>query len=157
MRGGQVLELVDEQVAMLGLDPAAEVTVAKQRLERPVDLLVEVDGPDSVEPLAKAIETVRQAGDVVAHLLHLGRIGEPEADDRERVEVGADRIGVGLALARDREDLVDQPPGVGLAQHPRPVAAVAGEQRVAERVQRPASAAPSASRRVSSSFWASLL
>ena len=41
---GEVLELVDEQVAAGALQLAAERAVAEQRLDRGVDLLVEVDG-----------------------------------------------------------------------------------------------------------------
>ncbi len=122
---------------MLGLHPAAELPVPQQGLERAVDLLVEVDRADAEEPLAEAVEAVGQARDVVAHLLHLGGIGEPEPDDGQRVEVGPDGVGVGPALARDREHLLDQAARVRLAQHPGPVAPVAREQRVAEGVERP--------------------
>ena len=42
---GQVLKLVDQQVPARRPGPAPEGAVGEQRLDRPVDLLVEVDGP----------------------------------------------------------------------------------------------------------------
>ena len=156
MGRGQVLELVDEQVAVLGLNPAPERAVAQQRLERAVDLLVEVDRAEAGKALPVGVEAGGEPGDVVAHLLDLLGRDEPEPGDRERVEIGTERIGVRAPLAGDREDRSDQVAGLGLVQDPAAGAAVAIEQRVAERVQRPR---PRLERRetVSSSFWASLL
>ena len=48
MGGREVLELVDQQVAVGGLHPAPEGPVGEQRLDRRVDLLVEVD--DALAP-----------------------------------------------------------------------------------------------------------
>ena len=136
MGGRQVLELVDEHVPVLALDPAPEGAVAQQRLHAAVDLLVEVDRAPRAQRLAVGLETVGQARHVVAGVLDLGGVLEPEAGDREAVQVGTDRIGVRHPPPRDREDLLDHPARVRLAEHPRAVAAVAGEQRVPERVER---------------------
>ena len=42
--GREVLQLVDEEVAVVGLHGAPQLAVAQQRLERAEHLLVEVDG-----------------------------------------------------------------------------------------------------------------
>ena len=47
MRGVEVLELVDEQVSAATLGRAPGFGVAEEDLDRPVDLLVEVDAPAS--------------------------------------------------------------------------------------------------------------
>ena len=52
MGGGEVLQLVHEEVAVVGLHGPSQLAVAQQRLERAEDLLVEVDGPAAPQRVA---------------------------------------------------------------------------------------------------------
>ena len=73
--GREVLELVDEDVAVLGLHGAAQLAVLEQRLERAEDLLVVVDDALAAELVAVGLVGGRQPGDVVERVLHLLRAG----------------------------------------------------------------------------------
>ena len=72
--GGQVLQLVDQQVAVLGLAVAAELSVAEQQLDGPVDLLVVVDHLSAAHLGPVRIERRRQALGAVELGFDLGRI-----------------------------------------------------------------------------------
>ena len=60
VRGCQVLQLVDQQVAVLGLPVAAERSVAEQQLDGQVDLLVVVDHLSATQLRPVRIERRRQ-------------------------------------------------------------------------------------------------
>ncbi len=100
MRGGEVLELVHEEVPVASLLGRPELAVGEQRLHRRVHLLVEVDHARSAQGLAVGAEQRGQAGDVVA--LGLDLVGQAEAEPHrgERLEVGRDRVGVGAVAVR---------------------------------------------------------
>ena len=131
----EVLELVDEEVAARALHRAAERAVGEQHLDGAVDLLVEVDRAAPGELLAERREQLGQARDVVARRLDDLRIGEPEADRRQPLDVRADRVGVGPSLALAGEQRVDEAAHLGLVDHRRRPAAVLGQHPQAERVE----------------------
>ena len=114
----QVLQLVDEQVAAPGLRLPPPLAVAQQELDGAVHLLVEVDGSGCRQPPAVRIERGGQAGDVVPLGLHLLRIAQPEAGQRQRLQVGTDGVGVEPA-ALGGHQLRDQPAHLALVQHTR--------------------------------------
>ena len=80
MGRGEVLQLVDEEVAVVGLHGAPQLAVVQQRLERAEDLLVEVDHAPAAQRVAVRLEGGGQAGDVVEAVLDLLRVAQPEAD-----------------------------------------------------------------------------
>ncbi len=135
VRRRQVLKLVHQQVAAAGLGPAPERPVGQQQLQGPVDLLVEVDRPCLLEGRPVRIEGGRQAGNVVAPLLHLFGIAQPEADLAQRLHVRADGIGVG-PLAPDGHESLDEAPHLALVEQARGAMAGLGQQPVPQRVQR---------------------
>jgi hypothetical protein len=71
---GEVLELVDEEVAGAGGEPGPEVGVGQQGLHRAVHLVVEVHRPQVPQGAPVAGEGVGQARHVVALGLDVGRI-----------------------------------------------------------------------------------
>ncbi len=133
---GEVLELVDEHVAAGALQLAAERAVAEQRLDRGVDLLVEVDGAALGQGGAVGGEQRGEAGHVVAPGLHLVGIVQAEADRRQAFEIGADRVGVGAPLATARQQRVDEASDVALVEHRGGPAAVPCDHPQPERVER---------------------
>ncbi len=70
----EVLELVDQEVAVAGLDPSAQAAVAEEGLDGRGDLLVEVDDAAPLELGPVGVDHVGQARDVAAVGLHLGRV-----------------------------------------------------------------------------------
>ena len=79
MGGREVLELVDEDVAVLGLHRAAQLAVLEERLQRAEDLLVVVDDALATELVAVGLVGGRQPGDVVEGVLHLLRAAQARA------------------------------------------------------------------------------
>ena len=74
MRRREVLELVDEHHATRPLRGAAGVGLREQHEQRPVDLIVEVDGALAFEPAPERRPDTGQAVDVAVVLL-LGLLG----------------------------------------------------------------------------------
>ena len=134
---GEVLELVDQQVPAALLHRPAERTVGEQHLDGPVDLLVEVDRAPVGQGPAVGVEQVGQPVDVVARRLDLGRFAQAEPDRAERFQVGADRVGVGPALASTGQQRLDEAAAVALLGHRRRPAPVFAQHPVPERVQGP--------------------
>ena len=112
-----------------------QLAVAQQELDGAVHLLVEVDDSRGRQLPPVRIEGGGQAGDVVPLGLHLLRIAQPEADQRQRLQVGTDGVGVEPAALGGHE-LRDQPADLALVQHARRPAVRLGEEGVAERVER---------------------
>ncbi len=135
VRGGEVLELVDQHMAVVGLHRAAQRAIAEQRLQRAEHLLVEVDGPTALELGAVARVRRGQAGHVVERRLDRGRIPEPQADQREAVEVRRDRVGVHAAALR-RHEALDDRAHLALVEQLRPAPQRVAEEAVPPRVQR---------------------
>ena len=98
MGGREVLELVDEQVAAAPLHRGAERAVGENRLDRRVDLLVEVDDTAVAEGGAEAGEQLGESVDVVPRCLDLVRVAQPEADAARPSRYGP----IGSTLARRR-------------------------------------------------------
>ena len=92
----EVLELVHQEEAALGLRHRPCRRIGQQDLDRPVDLLVEVDGARVREGGAVAVETLGDARRVGDGLFDQMRCGEAEPDGRQGLEIRGDRIGVGL-------------------------------------------------------------
>ena len=136
MGRGEVLELVDQQVATGPLHRPPERTVGQQHLDGGVDLLVEVDRPALGEPGPEGGEHLGQPADVVPRALDDLGIGQPQPDRGQPLDVRSDRIGVGPPDAAAGQQVVDQPPDVGLVEHGRRAAAVLGDDPQPERVER---------------------
>ena len=122
MRGREVLELVDEHVAVPGLHPAPELAVGEQHLDRAVDLIVEVDRAPLRERGAVRTERLGEAGHVVALGLDLLRVAQAEPDRGEPFEVRREPVGVRARPAAGHE-VVDHAADVALVEHPRRAAA----------------------------------
>ncbi len=69
-------------MAAAPLQPAAERAVGENRLDRRIDLLVEVDDTAIAERGAEPGEQVGESVDVVSRCLDFLRVAEPEADRR---------------------------------------------------------------------------
>ena len=104
----EVLELVDEQVPAPSLHLGTERSVGEDRLDCSVDLFVEVDDTTVAEGAAESWEQLAETIDVVTRALDLVGVAQPEADRRQTLQVGTDRVDI------------------------RPPAPVAGQQRVDE-------------------------
>ena len=131
---GEVLELVDEEVAAPGLGPPAEVAVGQEQLDGGVDLLVEVDRAPVGEGLAEGGEGLGQAGDVVAGVLDRHGVAQAEADEGQAVEVGTDGIGVDPPL-RAGDEARHEVADVALVEDGGGPAPGVGEQGEAEGVE----------------------
>ena len=88
---GEVLELVDEEVAVLGLHGSAQRTVAQEGLDGAEDLLVEVDGAPPAQLLTVGPVRRGEAGHVVELGLDLLRPTQAQPDEREPIQVGRER------------------------------------------------------------------
>jgi hypothetical protein len=131
----EVLELVDEEVPVVGLHRATQLAISEQCFERAEHLLVEVDRPSLAQRLAVRLIGGREPGDVVEGVLHLLRIAQAEADECEAVEVGRDRVGVHAPLPA-RHELLHDRAHITLVEQLGPVAPRAAEDRVAPGVER---------------------
>ena len=78
LRGREVLELVDEEMAALALERAPHLGHAEQRFDGAVDLFVVVDRAVGVELVAVLVEHRAEPGDVIA--LHLDAVRVDEAE-----------------------------------------------------------------------------
>ena len=134
--GREVLQLVDEEVAVVGLHRPPQLAVVEQRLERAEDLLVEVDGAPPAERLAVGLVGVGQAGDVVERVLHLLRVAQPEPDQRQAVEVRARSGRCSPGAAREGTSCSTMRPHLALVEQLRPAALGPAEDAVAPRVDR---------------------
>src|SRR5699024_11019530 len=101
--GGEVLELVDEQVTAANLHAATDLTIAQEDFDRPVDLFIEIDDAPAGEPLTIRIEEFAQTVDVVPGPFDVCRIEQAEANGTERFKIRTDRIGVGASTASTRK------------------------------------------------------
>ena len=126
MGRGEVLELVDEHDAARPLRRRPGVGLAEEDLDRPVDLVVEVDGALTFELGAVLRPHVGQPVDVAAvPPLDLERVDQPEADRAQRLDPRRDRIGV--ATLREADQLRQHAADVGLVD--RPPRSRLGEER----------------------------
>ena len=124
---------------MLGLDAAAEGAVAEQRLERAVDLLVEVDRARAARAArGRRSKPSARPGTSSRDLLDLRGVGEAEPD-RPSARRGRGRPGRCWCSRRRGIGKTSSitPRTSGSLSTRRAGAAVAREQRVAERVQGP--------------------
>ena len=136
MGGREVLELVDEDVAVLGLHRAAQLAVLEERLERAEDLLVVVDDAPAAELVAVGLVGGGQTGDVVEGVLHLLRVGAgPSRMSESPSMYGRDRVGVHPPLLGGDEALDDRP-HLALVEQLGPAAQGAAEDAVAPGVER---------------------
>ena len=130
MGRGEVLELVDEEVAKPCLCLAAKLTIGQETLNCPVNLLIKVDQLTFFQLTTEQTKRVGQSGHIVAFLFSVVRINEAHADTREAFEIGADRIGVAAAFRRGHESF-NNAPHVALFGHRRTT-----EQFPTKRVER---------------------
>ena len=72
--GREVLELVDEEVAVVGLHGPAQLAVPQQGLDGAEDLLVEVDRAPPAQLVAVRLVGRGEARHVVERVLHLLRV-----------------------------------------------------------------------------------
>ena len=135
MRRRQVLELVDQQVAVPRLLGPPERTVAQQQLDREQHLLVEVDDAAAFELGAKAREGLGQPGHVAPLVLDGERGPEAEADGGERLDVRRQGIGVEAAGAGGDQGF-EQAAHVALLDHLGPPPQTVGDDAVAQGVER---------------------
>ena len=106
--GGQVLQLVHQQMTMGHLRPAPQLRIAEEQLDRPVDLLVEVHRSSGEQLGPVGIEQLDQTGDIVAAGLHVLRVHQAQPDLRQSLEVRTHGIGVG-PMPADRGQALHQP------------------------------------------------
>ena len=114
----EVLELVDQEVAALGLRGRPRPGVGQQDLDGPVDLLVEIDRAGVGQRGAVAVESLGDARGVGHGLFDQIGGGEPEPDGGEGLEIRGDRVGVGLAA--DLDVALQQVPHRRLLEDPEP-------------------------------------
>src|SRR5699024_2809293 len=99
-------------------------------LDGPVDLFVEVDGAPVGEAASIRFEEFGEPVDVVSFGLDVFGVSQAEADGAQRLEIGADGVGVGPPLAAPGKQGVDEAAAVAfvddggqgasvLAQHPQ--------------------------------------
>jgi hypothetical protein len=131
----QVLELVDEEVAVTGLLRPPEGAVAEQQLDREQHLLVEVDHPAPAQLVAVGGERLGEAGHVAPGLLDLGGVAQAEADLAQGVDVGRQRVGV-EPPGHLGDQRLEQPADLALLDHVGPPAEAGRHQVVAEGVER---------------------
>lgn len=95
VRRCEVLELVDQQQPARPLCGGAGLRVAQQQLDGLEDLFVVVDVAGSGQLVPVAGEGIGEPFDLaVVAALHLRRVEQPEASDRQRFDPGGDGIGV---------------------------------------------------------------
>ena len=113
VRRCEVLELVDQQQPARPLCGGAGLRVAQQQLDGLEDLFVVVDVAGTGQLVPVAGEGIGKPFDLaVVAALHLRRVEQPEASDRQRFDPGGD--GIGVADARELDQPADEPAHFGL-------------------------------------------
>ncbi len=135
VRGREILELIDQEMAVKFLDAAPEVAVPHERLDRAVDLFVEVDRVTSPQFLAVGFEGAGQARNVVDLILDFFRMTKPEPDERKPVEVGGERIRIDPLLPNGHQTS-DDIPDLALVEQSRPESERLLQDGVSPAVQR---------------------
>ena len=113
VRGREILELVDEEGAAGRLRDPARVGLCQQDLDRPVDLVIEVDRTLPVECCSILRPHLGQTVDIAAiPSLGVHRCDEAQTNEAERIDPRRERIDV--ELARCLHEPAQQSPHVGL-------------------------------------------
>ncbi len=92
---GEVLELVDEHVPASVLPSVPEFRIGEQRLDRTVDLFVEVGFVPPDQSLPVALVHSCEVRNVITSALNSGRRSQGDADLRQGFDVRTDRVRVG--------------------------------------------------------------
>ena len=131
MRRVQVLELVHQEGAAPRPDGLAGVWLGDEDLDRPVDLLVEIERAGVSERRAIAVEAVANTHGVREAPLRRARVDELQPDGRQGLEVGGQHVRI--RPPADGKRCLDESAGVHLVEDPKPtrcaefVADVVGE------------------------------
>ena len=124
---GEVLELVHQQHAARPLRRCPRIGVGEQQLDRALHLLVEVERSRAGELAAVLRQERGEPVDLtVVASLDVGGGAQTEAGERQRLHPRGD--GVDVALARERDELADDPSHLGLVDG-GPLRRTRGERR----------------------------